>query len=50
MPPATRLGAAKAVLELGTSLRQAQEFEQRLAAVEGALAGKVTEWPHATPD
>ena len=30
----TRLGAAKAILELGTRLRESVELEQRLAAIE----------------
>ncbi len=29
-----RLGAARAVLELGTKFRETVEFEQRLAAIE----------------
>jgi hypothetical protein len=33
-PPATRLGAAKAVLELGMKVREVAELEQRLAALE----------------
>ena len=33
-PPATRLGAARSVLEIGQKLREATEFEQRLAALE----------------
>ena len=32
-PPATRLGAAKAVLELGMRLREVSELEERMAAV-----------------
>src|SRR5262245_57828804 len=37
-PPAVRLGAARAILELGLKLREAVEFEERLAAVEQRLA------------
>ena len=37
-PPAVRLGAARAVLELGLRLREQQEIEERLAALEAALA------------
>src|SRR5438067_2376122 len=37
-PPAVRLGAAKAVLELGLKVREAAEVEQRLAALEDAEA------------
>ena len=36
-PPAVRLGAARAVLELGTKLRESEELEQRLATLEGQL-------------
>jgi HEAT repeat protein len=34
-PPATRLGAARAVLEMGMKAREFVELEQRLAALEG---------------
>jgi hypothetical protein len=34
-----KLAAARAVLEVGRSLREATEFEQRLAALEGRLNG-----------
>ena len=37
-PPAVRLGAARAVLELGTKLRESEELEQRLATLEDQLA------------
>lgn len=37
VPHATRLGAARAVLELGIKLRDLIEVEQRLAALELAL-------------
>jgi hypothetical protein len=37
IPPATRLGAARAVLELGLKVRDAAELEQRLAALEARL-------------
>jgi hypothetical protein len=33
-PPATRLGAARAGLELGMKVREVADFEQRLAALE----------------
>jgi hypothetical protein len=33
-PAAVRLGAARAILELGTKLREAAELEARLAALE----------------
>jgi hypothetical protein len=36
VPPATRLNAAKAILELGRQLRESEEFEQRLTALEAA--------------
>src|SRR5690348_4855376 len=34
VPHATRLGAARSVIELGTKLREAAEFEERLATLE----------------
>jgi hypothetical protein len=37
IPAAVRLGAARAVLELGTKLREAAELEARLAALEARL-------------
>ncbi len=37
VPPATRLGAARAVLELGMKVRETAELEQRLAALEEHL-------------
>jgi hypothetical protein len=37
-PPSARLGAARAILELGVKLRESQELEERLAALEAALA------------
>jgi hypothetical protein len=36
--PSVRLGAARAILELGSKLRESEELEQRLAVVEEALA------------
>jgi hypothetical protein len=36
-PPAVRLGAARAVLELGTKLREIVELEQRVLALEEQL-------------
>ena len=36
-PHSSRLGAAKAVLELGVRLRDLTEIEQRLAALEGEV-------------
>jgi hypothetical protein len=47
-PPAVRLGAARAVLELGTRLRESEELERRLAALEeqqAALAAHQREEP-----
>jgi hypothetical protein len=38
-PYAVRLGAARAVLEIGTKLREAADLEERLAALEAQLAG-----------
>jgi hypothetical protein len=37
-PPAVRLGAARATLEIGMKLREAVDLEERLAAVERRLA------------
>jgi len=37
-PPGVRLGAARAVLEIGVKLREAAELEERLAALEERLA------------
>jgi hypothetical protein len=34
-----RLGAARAILELGTKLRESVELEQRIAALEAGRAG-----------
>ena len=34
-----RLGAARAILELGTKLRESVELEQRIAALEEAMTG-----------
>jgi hypothetical protein len=39
-PPPVRLGAARAVLELGTRLREAAELEERLAALEQQVAAQ----------
>jgi hypothetical protein len=38
-PPAVRLGAARAILELGTKLREASEWEARLSALEQRFPG-----------
>ena len=37
-PPSTRLGAAKAVLEIGLKLREMAEVEERLTAIEQQIA------------
>jgi hypothetical protein len=37
-PPATRLGAAKAVLEIGIKLRESAALEARIAELEARLA------------
>src|SRR5262245_27802022 len=36
-PPAVRLGAARAILEIGVKLREAAELEARVAALEQQL-------------
>ena len=42
---ATRLGAAKAILEIGQRLRESVELEQRIAALErGAVEQPATTW------
>jgi hypothetical protein len=38
-PYAVRLGAARAVLEIGTKLREAADLEERLAVLEEQLVG-----------
>jgi hypothetical protein len=40
-PPAVRLGAARAVLELGTRLRESADLEDRLAALEQQMTENV---------
>ena len=47
--PAVRLGAARAVLELGTKLRESEELERRLSELEAALeaqqaSGRAGRW------
>jgi hypothetical protein len=37
-PPSIQLGASRAILELGVSVRQSAELEERMAAVEAQLA------------
>jgi hypothetical protein len=37
VPPATRLGAARAVLELGLRVREAVDLEARIAALEAQV-------------
>jgi hypothetical protein len=39
-PVAVRLGAARAILELGMKVREAVEFEERLAALEQRVGDK----------
>lgn len=36
-PPSVRLGAARAVLEIGVKMRESAEMEQRIAALERQL-------------
>jgi HEAT repeat protein len=43
-PAAVRLGAARAVLEIGVKLREAAELEQRLAALEEQLGQTEKRW------
>jgi hypothetical protein len=37
-PPATRLGAARAVLEIGLKMRESADHEERLVALEQQMA------------
>jgi hypothetical protein len=37
IPPATRWGAARTILEMGLKVREVAELEQRLAALEARL-------------
>jgi hypothetical protein len=39
VPPATRLGAARAVIELGIKVRELSELEERVAQLERAAQG-----------
>jgi hypothetical protein len=39
-PPGVRLGAARAVLEIGVKLREAADLEDRVAGLEDRLQGK----------
>jgi hypothetical protein len=48
VPPATRLGAARATIELGMKVREANELEQRIAALEAA-ARDTEEQPRRRP-
>jgi hypothetical protein len=41
-PAAVRLGAARAVLEIGLKVRELVDLEERLAALEGRLGGEGT--------
>lgn len=41
IPHAVRLGAARAILELGVKLRETAELEERIAAVEAQLKATV---------
>ena len=45
-PPATRLGAARAVLEIGGKLREQGELEERVQRLEAALemSGRTGRW------
>jgi hypothetical protein len=42
-PPSTRLGAARAILELGGKMRETAELEERIATLEAAL---LAQQPH----
>ncbi len=42
-PPATRLGAARAILEMASRYRESEELEKRLAALEEAVAARERE-------
>lgn len=42
-PPAARLGAARAILEMANRYRESEELEKRLAALEEAVAARERE-------
>jgi hypothetical protein len=44
-PPSVRLGAVRAVLEMGLRVRERAELEARLAALEERLAAVAGQWP-----
>ena len=46
VPPATRRGAARDVLQLAIKYRETAELEQRLAALEAELANPASESKH----
>jgi hypothetical protein len=46
-PPAVRLGAARAIVELGAKLRETAELQDRISALEQQLAGDG--WPPLVP-
>jgi hypothetical protein len=43
VPHAVRLGAARAIIELGVKLREVADTEERLAALEAQMASQQTE-------
>ncbi|MBI4491729.1 MAG: hypothetical protein HY690_02935 [Chloroflexi bacterium] len=47
-PPATRLGAAKAILELGVRLRESENLERRVAELEAGAAQRKEARPCAS--
>jgi hypothetical protein len=47
-PYATRLGAARAILEIGIKLREVADLEERLAAVESRLNERDSHAPAST--
>jgi hypothetical protein len=48
-PPAVRLGAARAIIELGAKLRETSELQDRIAALEQQLTGESSPPPYLPP-
>jgi hypothetical protein len=48
-PPATRLGAARAVIELGVRLRESSELHERIDALEKHFAAEAASKDEPTP-
>ena len=44
MPPAVRLGAARAIVDFGVKMRQLVQLEERLTAMEALLKDRDGNW------